>query len=665
MSHDGRRPKLRLYFFGRFRVQDAGNEPLAFTGKKGLAIIAYLTRCPGMTATRERLADLLWSDSDGEHSRNSLRQTLSVLRHDLSSVGANILHSNKDAIGVDAGSIDSDVAILESVPSAHSVSQLEKAISVYAGPFLDGFFAGSGAFDDWVAAEREKFLNLAIDSLERLVRLVNVEKGLVIARRLLSLDPTRETSYRLEMELLAVSGQRDRAIRSFEACRSMLQKEFGVDVSSDTKKLWQSLLVGPEPEILSSPRRANGPTEAASREKPSVGVLRFVNLTGKPGEDYFAKGLVQDITTALSQPRDYMVVADLPTFTTETGSLDVRRIATTYKVQYLLNGSVQRAADDLRVNVQLIDTANGHNVWAQRFDGKAQEVLEFQDRIAHSVMLALSIELQVSSWKVRDKSPPGGPEVRRLVNQALTKYYEMTKASLQAAMQLAEQALAVEPDNPRAMRTLSITISVGLAVFGALPSRQEYLDRALALAKAAVKAVPDDEIARCFLAFALSTAGHIEEAIVELRQSISINPNYANAHGDLAALYALKGETEQALFEADEAIKVGPLDATEFWRYHSIAVAKFANGDDLEALEIARKVVRTRPDFVRGALYWAAAAMATGNREEASRAIHHCLSQIPELNLSNISPVYVPRYVRNEHQHRFIAMLARAGLPEG
>ena len=157
MSHDGRRPKLRLYFFGRFRVQDAGNEPLAFTGKKGLAIIAYLTRCPGMTATRERLADLLWSDSDGEHSRNSLRQTLSVLRHDLSSVGANILHSNKDAIGVDAGSIDSDVAILESVPSAHSVSQLEKAISVYAGPFLDGFFAGSGAFDDWVAAEREKF----------------------------------------------------------------------------------------------------------------------------------------------------------------------------------------------------------------------------------------------------------------------------------------------------------------------------------------------------------------------------------------------------------------------------------------------------------------------------------------------------------------------------
>jgi len=617
-----------------------------------------------MSATRERLADLLWGDSDSERSRNSLRQTLSVLRHELSSLGANILHSDRETVGLGAGSIDSDAETFETAPTARSGSQLEHALSVYSGPFLDGFFAGSNVFEDWAAAEREKFLNLAIGSLEKLARLVDVDKGLAVARRLVAMEPTREASYRLEMELLAVTGQRDRAIRTFEACRAMLQKEFGVDVSPETKKLWQSLLVGPDPEILSSPRRANGLTDAASREKPSVGVLSFVNLTGKLGEDYFAKGLVQDITTALSQRRDYMVLADLPTLTAETGSLDVRRIATTYNVQYLLNGSVQRAADDIRVNVQLIDTANGHNVWAQRFDGRAQEGLEFQDSIAHSVMLALSIELQLTSWKVRDKSPPGGPEVRRLVNQALTRYYEMTKASLQAAMGLAEQALAIDPDNPRAMRTLSITISVGLAVFGALPNRPEHVDRALSLAKAAVKAVPDDEIARCFLAFALSTAGRIEEAVVELCQSISLNPNYANAHGDLAALYALKGQTEQALHEANEAIRLGPLDATEFWRYHSIAVAKFASGDDAEALEVARQVVRTRPDFVRGALYWAATAMATGNDEEASRAIHHCLSQIPELNLGNISPVYVPRYVNDAHQRRFIAMLARAGLPD-
>lgn len=665
MPLDDSPARLKLYLLNGFRIEDAQGRLFELTGRKGPAIIAYLARCPGMIATREKLADLLWGGSDTDHARNSLRQALSVLRRDLAATGVDLLHGGKETVGLRAGSIESDVQILETAPSGRSSGELEATTSVYTGPFLDGFFSGSSTFEDWAAAERERLLNLAIGFLEKQARLVDVEKGLAIARRLVAMEPTREASYRLKMELLALTGQRDRAVRTYEACRAMLQKEFGVDVSPETRKLWQSLLVGPDPEIFSSrPMQMTGSADARGWMKPSVGVLSFVNLTSERSDDYFAKGLVQDITTALSQRRDYALVAELPTLMTETGSLDVRRIATTYNVQYLLNGSVQRAAADLRVNVQLIDTANGQSVWAQRFDGRAQEGLEFQDRIAHSVMLALGIELQLTSWKVRDKSPPGGPEVRRLVNQALTKYYEMTKASLQAAMILAEQALAVDPDNPRAMRTLSITISVGLAVFGALPNRQEHVDRALSLAKAAVKAVPDDEIARCFLAFALSTAGHIEEAIVELRHSISLNPNYANAHGDLAALYALKGQTEQALHEANEAMRVGPLDSTEFWRYHSVAVAKFANGDDSEALEVARKVVRTRPDFVRGALYWAAAAMATGNDEEASRAIHHCLSQIPGLSLRNISPIYVPRYVNDEHQRRFVAMLAHAGLPE-
>ena len=665
MPLDGSQPKLTIYLFGGLRIHDARNRPLELTGKKGSAIIAYLSRCAGSTATREKLADLLWSDSDSEHSRNSLRQALSVLRQDLSSVGSNLLLSSKDTIGLSQGSIGSDVETLETAISARSAGQLEKAISVYSGPFLDGFFSGSTPFDDWVAAEREKFLGLAIGSLEKLARLVDVEKGLSIARRLLSMEPTREASYRLEMELLALSGQRDRAIRTFEACRAMLQKEFGVSVSPETKDLWQSLLVGPGPEITSStPRPSKGMADAGVRKKPSIGVLGFVNLTTERSEDYFAKGLVHDITTALAQRRDYMIVAELPTLTTETGSLDVRRIAATYDVQYLLNGSVQRVADDLRVNVQLIDTGSGQNVWAQRFDGRVQEGLEFQDRIAHSVMIALGIELQLTSWGVRDKSPPGSPEVRRLTNQAMTKYYEMTKESVQSAMHFAEQALAIDPENPRAMRTLSVTISVGLA-FSTLADRQKQIDRALSLAEAAVRAVPEDEMARCFLAFALSTAGRIEEAIAELRHSIGINPNYANAHGDVALLYALKGQTEEALQEANEAIRLGPLDSTLFWRHHSFVVAKFANGEDHEALEIARKVVRIRPGFVPAALYWAAAAMATGKSEEASRAINYCLSQIPDLNLGNVSPGFVPRYVNDEQHHRFLAMLAQAGLPEG
>ena len=119
----------------------------------------------------------------------------------------------------------------------------------------------------------------------------------------------------------------------------------------------------------------------------------------------------------------------------------------------------------------------------------------------------------------------------------------------------------------------------------------------------------------------------------------------------------------EALHEANEAIRLGAHDVIDFWRHHSMVVALLAGGNDRRALDVARKVVRTKPGFVRGALYWAAAAAATGNSEEASRAIHHCLSQLPHLNLGNVSPGFVPRYVKDHHHSRFLEMLSAAGLP--
>jgi tetratricopeptide (TPR) repeat protein len=314
------------------------------------------------------------------------------------------------------------------------------------------------------------------------------------------------------------------------------------------------------------------------------------------------------------------------------------------------------------VNVQLIDAANGHNVWAQRFDGRSQDSLEFQDQIARSVTLALGIELQLNNRKVLDKSPPGSPDVRRLVNEALARCYEMNRDSLLASMELAEKAIAIAPDNPRAKRTLSIATTVAIA-FGVLPWSDQNIQRALQFAEAAVGAVPDDEIARCVLSFALESAGRIDEAVVECRHAIALNSIYSIAHGDLAELYALRGQVNEALHEANESFRLGGLDVTDFWRHHTIALANFASGDDQRALEVARKVVRSKPGFVRGALYWAAAAAATGNNEEASRAIHHCLSQLPHLTLGNISPGFVPRYVKDDHHARFLEMLSKAGLP--
>lgn len=650
--------RLRIFLFGGFHISGDQDTQLGLTGKKGPAVMAYLARSAGMAAPRERLADLLWSDGDSERTRNNLRQTLSVLRQDLMRAGLDIIQSRKDVIALRAGAVDVDVDGFEAGLVARSPHELDMALALYSGPFLEGFYLGSSTFDDWASAERERLLGRAVESFEKLARLVDTEKGLTLADRLLTMEPTREASYRLKMELLAACGQRDKAIRTFETCRKMLKKEFGVDISPETRALGQSLFSASEaPPDYKLQQPVNGAPAAKHFARPSIGVADFVNLTGERSDDYFAKGLVQDIVTALSQKRSYVVIPG-----PQAVAQNAAKFPGTSGTHYLLSGTVQRSGTELRVNVQLVDASNGHNVWAQRFDGRSEDSLGFQDQIARSVTLALGIELQLSNRKALDKSPPGSPDVRRLVNEALACCYEMNRDSLLTSMELAEKAIAIAPDNPRAKRTLSIATTVAIA-FGVLPRSGENIQRALQLAEAAVQGVPDDEIARCVLSFALECDGRIDEAVVECRHAITLNPSYSIAHGDLAELYALRGQVNEALHEATESFRLGGLDVTDFWRHHTIALAKFAGGDDHRALEVARKVVRSKPGFVRGALYWAAAASATGNSEEASRAIHHCLSQLPHLTLASVSPGFVPRYVKDHHHARFLEMLSKAGLP--
>lgn len=659
MQNEGSGATNRVSLFGGFRIENGTADPLRLTGKRGPAIVAYLARCPGMVATRERLADLFWGDSDSEHSRNSLRQTLSVLRRDLSRAGVDLIQSRGESIGLAQDAVRVDVEEFETGLSARSVQELEKALTNYTGPFLDGLYLGSNGFDDWVASERDRLLSRALEAFEKLARLVDPEAGVILADRVLAMEPTREESYRLKMELLLACGQRDRAIRTYEACRSMLKKEFGVDVGPQTRALWQSIISAAD--TASNAQSANAVPAGQRLGRPSISVADFINLTGKQGDDFFAKGLVQDITTALSEVADYVVLSALSPVE-KNDPAEETKIPGMLRARYVLSGSVQRSGNGLRVNIQLVDAAGGHNVWAQKFDGHSENALEFQDRIAQSVVLAVILELQLTNWKVRDKSPPGPPEVRRLVNEALMKYFEMTRDSLLVGIELAEKAVSIGPDNARAKRTLSIIISMSVA-FGSLPREPGQIERAVELAQAAVRAVPDDEIARCILSFALESCGRIDEAITECQHAISLNQSYPTGHGDISMLFALRGQVSEAVREANEAIRLGTHDVIDFWRHHGLVVALFAGGDDQRALEVARRVVRTKPGFVRGALYWAAAASATGNNEEASRAIHHCLSQLPHLNLGNVCPGFVPRYVKDHHHARFLEMLSRAGLP--
>ncbi|MFO1090028.1 MAG: BTAD domain-containing putative transcriptional regulator [Hyphomicrobiales bacterium] len=654
--------KVQIRLLGPLGLTLPNGKPIKIGSRRALALVAYVARAPGKSVFRDKLADLLWSDSNDERARNSLRQTLTALRHDLGPL-AGLLSANGDAIGIDSGNVAVDADRLVSAVEGDDLWELDQACTDHGGKFLDGFVCGSEPFDEWVLREREMLQNTLIAALDRLAR--KSQRGVPYARRLIALDPNREASYRLAMELLAAEGLREEAHRVYEACREMLARELGIDPSPETLAV-RDMLLGEPPSPTTALRTATPgeprhPPPKPAHEPATIGLMGFANLTGERRDDYLAEGLVLDIMTALGEHARFAVVSRLPLEPGVTLA-DAARIGVERGVKYLFGGSIQRSSSRLRVNLQLIETATGHLVWSERFDLSEDGLLDFQDTVAQAAALAVSVELQLSNWQIRDKSPPGSAEVRLLVNRALTKYSRMTAEALIEARVLAEQAHAVDPSNPRAARMLALAISAGMTL-GIVRRTPAAIDQAIDLAQTAVATVPDDELARCVLAWALSVAGRNEEAIVELKHAIAINPVYPDAHSDIAEQYALTGQSAKAIAYVKTSMELAPTNPSDYRRQLVLAIANFGDERYAAAVEAARSVIRAKPGYIRGAIYWAASAAGAGYADEATRAINHCLALMPDLRLANVSPGLVTRYVDDARHRRFLELLKKAGLP--
>lgn len=650
-------PAIRVQVFGGPKLVGPDGQPITISGRKSLALIVFLSASPDMTASKDRLADLFWSDRGDEQARNSLRQTLTVLRRELCAIAPELLIAERHTVLLRRDLIDCQAEQFLRLIASGSETDLRQAADLYAGPFLDGFFSGSSVFEDWAQTAREEYQERCVASLDTLVRLAGGEAAAGYARRLIAIDPTRENSHRLMMQVLAATGHRDRALRQYAACRDMLRREFGVEPGAETEAALRAIQAEARGIAPEAANMRAAPARAISGDaSPTVQVLDFANLTGLAEQDHFVSGLAADITTELSHQREIVVLTARPP---GAALPDKAHPA----AGFILSGSVQGTATHLRVNAQLIDVAQGVHVWAERFDGPGADLLEFQESVAHSVALAVRIDLLLGNWKVRDRTPADAPNVRLLVQRAFVKYYEMTNASLAEALTLGEEALRTDPGSVRARRNLSLILSACMSQ-GVLPKTRDHVDRAMALAREAIAAVPEDELGRCAMSWALSTAARHAEAVDELRHAVSLNPRFPTPYSDLAEQYAYLGMADQAIAAAQTAFRLASHDPISFWRHYSVVVAQFSTGDFHAAREGAHRIVRTRPGFLRALLFWAASAAAVGNSQEAREAIDTVLSIRPDLSLGTVAPGFMPRYVQDRHHALFLDMLRRAGLPE-
>ena len=663
---------LTIRLFGGFEARLDAGPAAAFPTKKARALLAYLAARPAQAHSRDTIAELLWGAHADEQARGSLRRTLSDLRKAVPLDDGEWLVSDGDTVRLDSRSIDVDVAQFERLAADGGISALEQAADLYKGEFLAGFGVHEQAFEEWLRAERERLRQLALKTLTKLLGHHAARNALDAAiqtgARLLVLDPANEPTHRALMSLYARQGRRSEALRQYRLCCDALMRDLGIRPDAATEALHRDLQ---QPRAVSDRTAAEelGDEAPPLPDKPSIAVLPFANLSGDPEQEYFADGLVEDIIGALSRISALWVIARTSTFSYKGKPIDVKQVARELGVRYVMEGSVRRSADRLRVTAQLADAVTGHQVWAEHYDRPLADLFEIQDQITRSVAATTETQILLAEGQAIAEAWPRGLKAsdfkaRDLVARAWSRLYDQTPESEAEASDLTEEALRLDPTYPRAHR-IRAAVLLSRLWNGAVPRDTANMALAMELARTALRLAPRDELAHLAMAWAWAycASGRLEDAIAECERGLEINPNCSLIHANRGFYLAALGRSQEAIEASRLALQLNPRDPSNFWRHYAIAAAHFAAEDFPAALQQAKRTALSRPQLQSG-IIWAAAAAALGDRSEARAAVEYCLAQRPDLTVDAVVPHFMLRFARDADHERLLTLLRKAELPD-
>jgi TolB-like protein len=404
-------------------------------------------------------------------------------------------------------------------------------------------------------------------------------------------------------------------------------------------------------------------TAKTPSDKPSIAILPFVNMSGDPEQEYFADGLTEDIITALSRVSGLTVIARTSSFVYKGQQITATRVAKELNVGYLMEGSVRRAGDRVRVTAQLIDATTGHHVWAERYDRPAGDIFEIQDEITRNVAGSTETHILLSERLTIESRAATEPRAAELVMRAWRRIYDFTPEAFAEATELAEQAIRLEPMNRRA-HIIRARVHINRLWFGVIPSNAENVALGLQLAETGVRFAPRDEWAHFCMGFAHGLAARFDDAVAECRRAIDLNPNFSTGYSELGRSLAAMGRGKEAVEACRTALRLNPRDPSNWERHDTLSIAYFTMEDFEASLREARTAAQARPELPEGLIMLAAASSAVGQIDEARRIVAQCTARWPGIHLGNIMPIYVPSLVREADRQRLWGALRQAGFPE-
>lgn len=399
---------------------------------------------------------------------------------------------------------------------------------------------------------------------------------------------------------------------------------------------------------------------AAPAERPSIAVLPFDNMSGDPGQDYFADGVVESITAALSRIRSFFVIARNSAFAYKGRHRNVREIGRELGVAYVLEGSVQRAGGRVRITVQLIETAGGAHIWAEKYDGALDDIFELQDRITEQVAGALQPSIRLAEVERARRKRPADMGAYDYTVRALPHVWVLEKPEAERALKLLDQALEIDPDYPLAL-ALSAWCWAQRSVYSWVDDVADARARAVALAERAAALSTDDPLILAVLGAVHTFARNFGTARVLLERAVTLDPNAAWALSRLGWLEVYTGNPEAAHALFQRALRLSPLDPMNFNNHVGMASAFQVAGEDGRAADEFLRALHERPNAAWIHRNLAPALLGAGREDEARASCEALLAAYPGYTVAHAleSLVFDARALA-----RIAEGLRKLGLPE-
>jgi adenylate cyclase len=398
-------------------------------------------------------------------------------------------------------------------------------------------------------------------------------------------------------------------------------------------------------------------------DKPSIAVLPFQNLSGDPEQEYFADGMVEDIITALSRMRWLFVIARNSSFTYKGRAVDVKQVGRELGVRYVLEGSVRKAVNRVRIAGQLVDAATGAHLWADRFDGVLEDIFDIQDRVTASVVGAIGPKLEQAEIERAKRKPTESLDAYDHYLRGMASYYQWTREGYSEALRLFYRAIELDSEFASAYGMAAFCYGM-LKTPGWMTDRPKEVGEAERLAWRAVALGKDDAVALAAVGFVLAFVVHdLDAGTGFIDRALVLDPNLSAAWARSGWARIWRGEPDIAIEHLARAMRQSPLDPLMPNMRATTAFAHFFAGRYDEACSWAQLVLQERPGSLNALHIAVAGNGLAGRLDQAQKALAQLRQLDPTLRVLNLRDRLGP-YRRQEDLARYEEGLRKAGLPE-